>query len=114
MSSTFYFDHIHVIWKVIVLFKNLYTCVYTRLFLHTVIQLLDGVKAGLEPPVLLALLSKQNLQLAHLVLVFLVRQTSTQCLPQDENLIIGALRAQTHDKECNHHTNNPQHVSART
>ncbi|TNN79404.1 hypothetical protein EYF80_010428 [Liparis tanakae] len=34
-------------------------------------KLLDGVKAGSEPPVLLAPLSKKILQFAHLLLVFL-------------------------------------------
>lgn len=42
-----------------------------NLFLHVVIQLLDGVEAGLEPSVLLAPLSNKILQLVHLLLVFL-------------------------------------------
>lgn len=45
------------------------------LCLHVVIQLLDGVKAGLEPPALFALLPKKILQLAHLLQVFLVTHT---------------------------------------
>lgn len=43
----------------------------SNLLLHVVIQLLDGVKAGFEPPVLLVL-PKKILQLAPLLLVFLV------------------------------------------
>lgn len=41
------------------------------LFLHVVIEFLDGVKVALEPPVLLAFLSKTLLQLTHLILMFL-------------------------------------------
>ncbi len=49
----------------------------SNLFLHVVIQLLDSVKAGLEPPVLFAPLSKEVLQLTDLLLVFLVTHIDT-------------------------------------
>lgn len=48
-----------------------------NLFLHVFIQLLNCVEAGLEPPVLLAPLEENILQLAHLLLVFLVTYTNT-------------------------------------
>ena len=43
-----------------------------NLFLQVVIQLLDGIKAGFQPPVFFAPLSKKILQLAQRLLVFLV------------------------------------------
>lgn len=46
-----------------------------HLFLHVVVELLDGVEAGFEPPVLLVPLTYKILQLAHLSLVFLVTHT---------------------------------------
>lgn len=57
--------------------RGLYVVTSSNLFLHVVIQRLDGVKAGLEPPVLLVPLSKKILQLAHLLPVFLVTHTYT-------------------------------------